>query len=220
MTFPEQLRGVVPADTAVTWMSIRDVVPAGAYLGGGTAIAVHLHHRTSRDLDFFLRRPVDLDRLVDALQERGRLAIEQFEDEPGRQTLNAYLDRTKLQFLEASSLHLLEPLVPVAGLQVAALGDLLAMKLKVVRDRGELRDYYDLLVIERDGRRRAEEGIALALRKYRPRAAGAFAESVVRGLSYLDDVEDDPAVPLSKAEVAAYWRARVPEIARSLSRQG
>jgi hypothetical protein len=220
MTFPAELRGVVPAETAATWMAIRDVVPAGAYLGGGTAIAVHLHHRTSRDLDFFLRRPVDLDRLVDALQERGRLAIEQFEAGPGRQTLNAYLDRTKLQFLEASSLRLLEPLVPVAGLQVAALGDLLAMKLKVVRDRGELRDYYDLLVIERDGRRRAEEGIALALRKDRPRAAGAFAESVVRGLSYLDDVEDDPAVPLSKAEVAAYWRTRVPEIARSLSRLG
>jgi hypothetical protein len=220
MTFPTQLRGVVPAETAAAWMSIRDLVPAGAYLGGGTAIALHLHHRTSRDLDFFLRQPIDLDRLVAALRERGRLAVEQFDAEPGRQTLNAYLDRTKLRFLEASSLRLVEPLVPVAGLQVAGLGDLLAMKLKVVRDRGELRDYYDLLVIERDGRRRAEEGIALALHKYRPRAVGAFVESVVRGLSYLDDVEEDPAVPLSKAEVAAYWRSRVPEIARSLSRLG
>jgi hypothetical protein len=211
---------VVPAETAATWVSIRDVVPAGAYLGGGTAIAVHLHHRISRDLDFFLRQPVDLDRLVAVLQERGRLAVEQFDAEPGRQTLNAYLDQTKVQFLEASSLHLLEPLVPVAGLLVAALGDLLAMKLKVLGDRGELRDYYDLLVIERQGKRRVEEGIALALRKYRPRAAGAFVESVVRGLSYLDDVEDDPAIPLPKAEVAAYWQSRVPEIARSLSRLG
>jgi hypothetical protein len=219
MTVPAALRGVVPAETAATWAAISDVVPAVAYLAGGTAIAVHLHHRTSRDLDFFLRQPVDLDRLVAALQQRGRLAVEQFDAEPGRQTLNAYLDRTKLQFLEASSLHLLEPLVPVAGLQVAGLGDLLAMKLKVIRDRGELRDYYDLLVIERHGRR-AEEGIALTLRKDRPRAPSAFVESVVRGLSYLDDVQDDPAVPLSKAEVAAYWQSRVPEIARSLSRLG
>lgn len=219
MTLPAELRDVVPAETAATWVAISDVAPAAAYLAGGTAIAVHLRHRISRDLDFFLRQPVDLDRLVAALQQRGRLAVEQFDAEPGRQTLNAYLDRTKLQFLEASSLQLLEPLVPVAGLQVAGLGDLLAMKLKVVRDRGELRDYYDLLMIERQGRR-AEEGIALALRKYRPRAPGAFVESVVRGLSYLDDVEDDPAVPLSKEEVAAYWRARVPEIARALSRLG
>jgi hypothetical protein len=219
MTLPAELRDVVPAETATTWVAISDVAPAAAYLAGGTAIAVHLHHRISRDLDFFLRQPVDLDRLVAALQQRGRLAVEQFDAEPGRQTLNAYLDRTKLQFLEASSLELLEPLVPVAGLQVAGLGDLLAMKLKVIRDGGELRDYYDLLMIERQGRR-AEEGIALALRKYRPRAPGAFVESVVRGLSYLDDVEDDPAVPVSKAEVAAYWRARVPEIARSLSRLG
>jgi hypothetical protein len=219
MSFPAELRDVVPAETAATWVAISDVVPAPAYLAGGTALAVHLRHRISRDLDFFLRQPVDLDRLVAALDQRGRLAVEQFDADPGRQTLNAYLDRTKLQFLEASSLHLLEPLVPVAGLQVAGLGDLLAMKLKVIRDRGELRDYYDLLMIERQGRR-AEEGIALALRKYRPRAPGAFVESVVRGLAYLDDVEEDPAVPLPKAEVAAYWRSRVPEIAWSLSRLG
>jgi hypothetical protein len=218
MSPPTELRGVVPAETAAAWAAIRDVVPAGAYLGGGTAIAVHLRHRLSRDLDFFLRQPVDLDRLVDELQRRGRLAIEQYDAAPGRQTLNAFFGAAKLQFLEASSLEVIEPLTAVAGLQVAALGDLLAMKLKVVRDRGELRDYYDLLVIERQGNRRAEEGIALALRKYRPRAAGAFVESVVRGLGYLDDVQEDPAVPLPKAEVAAYWRSRVPEIVRSLSR--
>lgn len=74
MSPPTELRGVVPAETAAAWAAIRDVVPAGAYLGGGTAIAVHLRHRVSRDLDIFLRQPVDLDRLVDALQHRGRLA--------------------------------------------------------------------------------------------------------------------------------------------------
>ncbi len=218
MSLPAALRAVLPGDTARVWMLLVDVVPEAAYLGGGTAIAVHLHHRVSRDLDFFLRQPIDLEALADALEQRGRLAIERFEPAAGAQTLNAYLDATRLQFLEASSLTVLEPLLPVAGLAVAGLGDLLAMKLQVIRERGELRDYYDILAIERQGHRRVEEGIALALRKYRPRGRNAFVESVLRGLAYLDDVQPDPALPASKAEIAAYWEARVPEIARALSR--
>ena len=220
MSLPEALATILPAGTARTWMSIRDLVPAGAYLGGGTAIAVHLHHRVSRDLDFFLREPVEFDRLVGALEARGKLVVQQLQPEPGRQTLNLLVDGTRLQFLEASSVRVLEPLHLVARVQVAGLGDLLAMKLKVICDRGELRDYFDLLAIERQGHRRVEEGIALALAKYRPRAAPAFVQAVVRGLGYLDDVQDDPGVPATKEEVAAYWRRRVPEVVRSLSRYG
>lgn len=220
MSLPRKLASILPEPTARTWLSVRDLVPAGAYLGGGTAIAVHLRHRVSRDLDFFLQGPIDLDSLIEAMQARGRLVVQQLEAEPGRQTLNVLLDATRLQFLEASSVRVLEPLHRVAGVPVAGLGDLLAMKLKVICDRGELRDYFDLLAIERQGHRQAEEGIALALEKYRPKAASVFVQSIVRGLGYLDDVQEDPAIPLAKAEVAAYWERRVPEIVRNLSRYG
>jgi Nucleotidyl transferase AbiEii toxin, Type IV TA system len=220
MTIPQELATVLPEGTARTWGSIRDVVPAGAYLGGGTAIAVHLRHRVSRDLDFFLREPVDLAALAEVLQAKGRVVVQQLHPEPGRQTLNVLFDTTRLQFLEASSVRVLEPLLPVAAVMVAGLGDLLAMKLKVICDRGELRDYFDLLAIERQGHRRVEEGIALALEKYRPRADQAFVQAIVRGLGYLDDVQEDPGVPATKAEVAGYWERRVPEIVRYLSRYG
>jgi hypothetical protein len=83
---------------------------------------------------------------------------------------------------------------------------------------GELRDYFDVLAIERDAHRRVEEGIALALRKYRPRGREQFVTSLLRSLAYLDDVEGDPAVPMARAEVAAYWAGRVPEITANLSR--
>jgi predicted nucleotidyltransferase component of viral defense system len=36
----------------------------------------------------------------------------------------------------------------IAGLRVASLRDLAATKIKVIGDRGELRDYFDLMVIE------------------------------------------------------------------------
>ena len=45
MSPPVELRGVVLAETAAASAAIRGVVPAGAYLGRGTAIAVHLRHR-------------------------------------------------------------------------------------------------------------------------------------------------------------------------------
>jgi Nucleotidyl transferase AbiEii toxin, Type IV TA system len=218
VALPDWLRDVLPPGTGAAWLAIRDVLPRSAYLGGGTAIATHLRHRVSRDLDFFLREPVDLAALADALEARGPLAISQFEQRAGEQTLNALFHETKVQFLDASSLVVLEPTSEVAGIPVASLGDLMAMKLKVVLDRGELRDYFDLLAIERDGGRYVEEGVAMALRKYRPRAPAAFVESVLRGLGYLDDVLDDPAVPIPRAEVAAYWERRVPQVTAALSR--
>jgi hypothetical protein len=208
MSLPGELATILPEPAARTWLSIRDVIPAVAYLGGGTAIAVHLQHRVSRDLHFFLREPVDLEGFAEVLEAKGRLVVQQLHAEPGQQTLNVLLDGTRLQFLEASSVRVLEPLQPVAGM----------MKLTVICDRGELRDYFDLLAIEQQGHRWVEEGIALALEKYQPRAGPAFVQSIVRGLGYLDDVQEDPGVPAGKAEVAAYWERRVPEIVRSLSR--
>jgi hypothetical protein len=220
ISLPATLWKVLPPDTARTWVAIHDLVPERAYLGGGTAIAALLGHRVSRDLDFFLQAPIDLGALAEALRSRGRLAVQELDPAPGTQTLNAIFDDTKLQFLEASALTVIEPLHSIAGLQVAGLGDMLAMKLEVIIDRGELRDYFDLLVIEREGRRRVEEGIALALRKFQPQAAPAFVSSIVRGLGYLDNVLEDPSIPMPKRDIAAYWEARVPEIVRNLDPHG
>jgi Nucleotidyl transferase AbiEii toxin, Type IV TA system len=217
MSLPEELRGAVPGETARTWLLLRDLLPDGAYLGGGTAIALRLRHRVSRDLHFFLQEPTDLEALAARLDRAGNLDVQHFEPAVGRQTLNASFDGTRLQFLEASSLVLVEPLTRIAGVPVAGLGDLLAMKLEVILDRGELRDYFDIVALERDGHRPVEEGLPLALRKYRPRAESAFVASIVRALAYLDDVQDDPALPMPKASIVAYWERRVPELVSALS---
>jgi hypothetical protein len=47
----DAVRKVLPPDTAAAWDVIAPLVPPGGYLGGGTAIAVHLAHRVSRDLE-------------------------------------------------------------------------------------------------------------------------------------------------------------------------
>lgn len=65
---------------------------------------------------------------------------------------------------------------------MAGLGDLLATKLKVIGDRGELRDYFDAKVIETNGGRRAEEGFGLFVRRYRPRDAKAAVRHLLLAL--------------------------------------
>ncbi|CAN5855386.1 hypothetical protein BH23ACT10_BH23ACT10_25050 [soil metagenome] len=76
----------------------------------------------------------------------------------------------------------------------------------------------DLLMIERDARRHAEEGLALAVRKYRPEAPAGFVANVLRGLASFGDVEDDPGVPMARDEIERYWMTRVPEIVVNLER--
>lgn len=218
MRLPAAVRNVLPPDTANTWERIAPALPSVAYLSGGTALAVHFQHRVSRDLDFFLERSVDLDQLRSRLEGLGPLHVQAFDPRPGQQTLNAIFGATKLQFFKASTLRLLEPFSNVAGVRVAAIGDLLAAKLKVLVGRPELRDYYDLLVIERDARRYAEEGLALAVRKYGPGAPDAFIANLLRGLAFFGDVEDDPGVPMRRNEIERYWKTRVPEVAANLAR--
>jgi len=104
MALPPELREALPRDVAETWELIAPVLPPELYLIGGTALAVHLHHRVSRDLDFFFHDGVDLDHLAETLRDLGPFAITL----RGDGTLNGLLSETKVQFLSAASQELLE----------------------------------------------------------------------------------------------------------------
>ena len=176
----ERVRSILSPDTASTWETIAPVVPSAAYLGGGTAIAVHLAHRVSRDLDFFFHRSsVNLDELSARLSAAGPFAVT--ERAPG--TLNGVFSATRVQFLhadEARPQRLLESPTQVDGLSVARISDLMAMKLKVVGDRGELRDYFDLMTIEQRTGRTVDEGLALFLERCRPEYPPVQGEATSR----------------------------------------
>jgi hypothetical protein len=46
-------------DRALRAVSESDIAPELTFGGGAALAAIHLHHRTSEDLDFFLTRPLD-----------------------------------------------------------------------------------------------------------------------------------------------------------------
>ncbi|WP_448060428.1 nucleotidyl transferase AbiEii/AbiGii toxin family protein [Cellulomonas hominis] len=218
MTTLADLRDVLPGDTSTAWAVVAPVLPYGAYLAGGTAIAVHLRHRVSRDLDFFLTEPFDPEHLAATLDGIGRFAPTLVAEG----TLNGVLDSTKVQFLDASSQRVLAPTTEIAGVPVAALPDLLATTLKVIGDRGELRDYFDVMQIEELSDLSADEGFGLYVLRYDPRPPEPSVLHILGALGYLDDVADDPYLAgiAERHVVERYWQRRQPEIARSITQFG
>lgn len=207
---PKDLESFLPASTREAWRRVAPHVPGGGYLAGGTALTVHLLHRLSRDLDFFIPSAFDPEAMIDVLERAGRFEPTQLADG----TLNGIFEDTKVQFLDASTQRMLDETSSVGGVKVAGLRDLFAMKLKVIADRGELRDYFDLLTIERRTEFKAESGLRFFIERYRPRVPRQAIAAIVLGLGYLDDVADDPTLPMRREEIQEYWQRRQPEIGK------
>jgi len=215
------LRELLQPDTAQAWEVLAPELPAELYLVGGTGVAAHLEHRRSRDLDFFYHRSaVDLDALARRLGRLGRFEV----TERAAGTLGGVLGATPVQVLHADEVRpqrRLEPSVPIAGMRVAGIADLMATKLAAVTGRGELRDYYDLMAIEQRTGRRVEEGLGLFLTRYEPtEPAGQAIGRIVTALGYLDDLDDDDLVPAARQDIAHYWQRRQPALLAATSRYG
>lgn len=204
---------VLPGRTADVWMRLAPTVPDWMYLVGGTALAIHLHHRVSRDLDLFTERPFDAQAhanvLLDAFPDFAPTVISEG-------TLNGVFGDTKVQFLDASAQHRLVDAPPLAGIRVAGVEDILATKIKVVMDRGELRDYFDLMRLEEQTDLDVVAGMSLYLDRYRPTTPDQHILQAIRALGYFGDVEDDPGLPTPRKSIEMYWARRQPEIARRL----
>lgn len=214
MSISPRLASLLPADTAEAWSILASLLPAGAALYGGTGLAAHLYHRASRDLDFFFAEPADLTALAAELERHRPLAVETLRGD----TLNALFGHTKVQFLDATDQRVLAPPTEAAGLAIASLPDILATKLKVLRDRPELRDYFDLMSIEQHTPYDALEGLGFYTARYGADSERTLPE-IVRALGYFDDVVDDPGLPAERDAIVAYWRHRQPEIVAGLARR-
>jgi hypothetical protein len=189
----------------------RPATDCGFYLGGGTAIAAHLGHRQSYDLDWFTGERIE-DPLVLArdLQERGaELRIESV----ARATLHGDVRGVRTSFLEYRHPRLAPPVAwPEVGCEIASLDDLAAMKLLAVDQRGAKRDFVDIHALAAHARPLAE-----MLELFRRKFAVEDVSRALYGLTYFEDAEGDPMPRMLKnitwEEVKADIRAWVKAIA-------
>jgi hypothetical protein len=120
------------------------------YLAGGTALALHLGHRRSLDLDWFTSRSVgDPLRLAQRLREE-KLPFRT--KQTARGTLHGMIAGVRVSLLEYRY-RLLRPLLdaPKFGCVLASLEDLAAMKLAALAQRGAKKDFVDLYALGRMG---------------------------------------------------------------------
>jgi len=211
---PPEVRRLLPDDTAKAWAELAPQLPEPLYLGGGTGVAVHLRHRESRDLDFFSHQDVDLERLKKKLEKLGPFAST-FEDE---RTLKGLYGATKLEFFVAPSVRQLAAPRMVAGLRIGDLRDLMAMKIKVLAERGEARDYFDVKTIDEIGGISMEEGIELYLERYHVDPSSGVLRHLYLAMGDLSDVEEDAALPTTTKELQEWWSERQLRVLRNSDR--
>ncbi|MGQ9556145.1 MAG: nucleotidyl transferase AbiEii/AbiGii toxin family protein [Anaerolineae bacterium] len=155
------------------------------YLGGGTAVAIHLGHRQSLDLDWFSsERLTDPLRLAHELRDEG-ISFSTAQVERG--TLHGTVVSVRLSLFEYRY-ELLAPLVPwlEMGCNLASLDDLAAMKLAAVAQRGSKKDFLDIYAL---GLAYAPLGDMLRLyqRKYNVQDIG----HVLYSLAYFADADKE-----------------------------
>ena len=116
---------------------ISDV--ASAYLAGGTALALHMGHRISVDLDFFTRKKFS----ETVLSLRLKKSPEFKEEGKSWRTIWGRIGETKFSFF-FYEYPLLDEVVTFEGIKVAGKKDLAAMKIHAIEDRGTRRDFVDV----------------------------------------------------------------------------
>lgn len=152
-------------------------------LAGGSALALHLGHRISLDLDFFSQREYSMPELLARLQQLGRLKIESQSPD----TFVGELNDVRLSF-STYPYPLLSEVVLCEGIQLASLLDIGLMKIAAIGQRGRKRDFIDLYFLCQ-GQFTLDNLLRDMPRKF-PNIEYPFYH-LLRALAYFDDAEDD-----------------------------
>ena len=163
---------------------------SGLRLVGGTALALHLGHRKSVDLDLFGR----FDEHVSfryLLMQSGHVA----DGSENGAVQSLRVDGVKVDFVNYPY-PWLQDSVGDDGVALAAIPDIAAMKLSVAANRGRKKDFIDIAFLLDS--LSLKEMFELYQRKF---SVSEFSFAL-RGLTYFDDAEADP---LPEMLIPATW---------------
>ena len=205
---------VLPSATrnALEQVAALDIL-GSAYLAGGTAVALHLGHRISEDLDFFTSDPFDERVLSSALTVHG------FElEELAWRTILGRFHGVKFSCF-FYQYPLIEDPVRWNGVRVIDLRDSVAMKIEAIASRGTIRDFVDLYAIIQSLNVSLHDALGLYRRKYgeRPEMLAHALQSLV----YFVDADREEGKlkmlqPLDWPAVKRFFVAETDRVARRL----
>lgn len=178
-------------------------------LVGGSALALHVKHRKSEDLDFFTyENSFDKQEILTYVRSFGTVEIINQTNEQ----IDMLLEGVKVTFFNAHW-SFLTPM-KIKTFNLASLEAIAAMKVNVLFLRAKYRDYYDMYFLEKtmglrnifNHSQRVVEGINMKL----------FLVSLV----YIDDIEDDaidhlePEEIISKEKIREYFQQQIDRLVK------
>lgn len=149
---------------------------------GGQAVRCFAPYRPSRDVDFGIDQPANLDDLVNQLAARGSIEIQ----ERSRDTVHLLWNGVKVSAFVVGFLarHVEDRHLTVTGV--------LATKLHAILDRGLRRDFFDLYVMLQEH----SLGLASVLAAVRAAYEGEIDDGLMlRALTYFDDADREAPLP-------------------------
>ncbi len=187
--------------------------------GGGAALAaLHLHHRTSLDVDFFAMRQIALEELTPLRRALGTPSTAVHVEVVGLRTSLVLRRRAGELGRIDFAYHPFDPIgrrTSWRGLAVESLIDMTVNKIHCVVSREQPRDFVDLYFLLREG---PERDLMRLLDLLRAKFdLGAHPMGLARRLLLVHQIRDLPRMirPIELPQLVAFFEDRARELVRS-----
>jgi hypothetical protein len=162
----------------------------GLYLAGGTALAFHLKHRASRDLDLFsLSSDLDLEQVRVRASTLTTIDVVSVTDA----ALQFRMQGVPVDVVRYPYPLLNRTVAGPRGVATASIEDLATMKLAAATRRGIRRDFWDLHEIFERGGLTLESALHSYVRRYGVQQSDVY--HVLRALGHFEDAERETLMP-------------------------
>ncbi len=116
------------------------------FLVGGTALALHLGHRISIDINLFSLEDFDQNDIATKLENNFK--ISELVKNPGTLNLSFQCPGDSPRFIKVDMIKypypLIKPVFNYDGIRLLSIEDIIPMKLSAIGGRGSKKDFYDL----------------------------------------------------------------------------
>ena len=153
-------------------------------LVGGTALALHLGHRKSIDLDFFTSESFDLEEVKMMLIKKYDFKVSYSRS----QTLKGFINGIKVDFIKFDYPNLYNFDI-IDDVRIESIPDIIAMKLLSITDNGSrIKDFIDIAYLS--SRFSLEEMLQFFIRKI----TNSNIIMPIKALTYFDDIDFNESI--------------------------
>lgn len=185
-----------------------------AYLAGGTAIALQIGHRESKDFVFFTKEKFEARNLANELKRR----LSNFQlEKVAWGTIMGYIGKIRFTIFYYNYPLLFKP-KNFLGINIADLRDIAAMKIASISDRGWKRDFIDLYFLIKNEIVSLDECLNLYERKFRKLRQNKI--HILKSLVYFEDAEKEKMPKMfqsvSWSEIKKFFEKEVKDLTKKI----